>query len=167
VKTVVLVGCGKSKLDHAAPAKDLYTSSLFKKARAYAEREGDAWAILSAKNFLVMPDEVIEPYEQEMGKLDPDRRRQWQIHVNYSVRSRWPQEDWRYVALVGELYKIGFQWPSMLPTEYPLDGMMIGERLQFLTPSGGRARNDASNAESVPGVAPAPSAVQGLLFKAS
>jgi len=36
--TICLVGCGKSKLDRAAPAKDLYTGSLFRAARAFAEQ---------------------------------------------------------------------------------------------------------------------------------
>jgi hypothetical protein len=34
--TVVLISCVKKKLDHAAPAKDLYTSPLFRLSWKYA-----------------------------------------------------------------------------------------------------------------------------------
>jgi hypothetical protein len=47
---VVLVACGKSKRPEACPARELYTGTLFRKARAWAERHGDAWAILSARH---------------------------------------------------------------------------------------------------------------------
>lgn len=46
---VVLVGCVKRKLSHPAPARDLYTSPLFAKGRAYAEASGAAWFVLSAQ----------------------------------------------------------------------------------------------------------------------
>jgi hypothetical protein len=49
----VLVSCVKDKLDHPAPAKDLYTSDLFRKARGYAERVGVPWFILSSEHGLV------------------------------------------------------------------------------------------------------------------
>ncbi len=44
-----------------SPAKDLYVSALFDKERAYAERTGIPWFILSAQHGLVAPDEVLEP----------------------------------------------------------------------------------------------------------
>jgi hypothetical protein len=44
---VVLVGCVKTKLSHAAAARDLYISPLFRKQRAYAEGSGSPWFILS------------------------------------------------------------------------------------------------------------------------
>lgn len=37
---VVLVGCSAAKLEKPAPARDLYTSPLFRKARAYALASG-------------------------------------------------------------------------------------------------------------------------------
>src|SRR5690606_13413659 len=57
-RTIALVSCVSSKEPHAAPARDLYTSALFRKARAYAERNADAWYILSAKYGLVDPNRV-------------------------------------------------------------------------------------------------------------
>jgi hypothetical protein len=59
---IALVACCGRKLDRAAPAAELYTSPLFRKAAAYA-RTFDGWYILSAKYGLVRPDAVIEPYD--------------------------------------------------------------------------------------------------------
>lgn len=73
---LILIGCVKSKLEHPAPAKDLYTSALFRKERAYAESSGKPWFILSAKHGLLSPDEVIEPYEVYL-KTMPDAYRAW------------------------------------------------------------------------------------------
>jgi len=73
---LILIGCVKSKQDHPAPAKDLYTSALFRKERAYAESSGKPWFILSAKHGLVSPDEVIEPYDVYL-KTMPDAYRAW------------------------------------------------------------------------------------------
>lgn len=64
--THLLIGCGARKLDHAAPARDLYTGPLFRAARTYAEASGLPWAILSARYGLVMPEQVIEPYDYRL-----------------------------------------------------------------------------------------------------
>lgn len=58
---IVLVGCAAKKLDYRAPARELHTFQLFRSARMWAEREGDAWYILSALHGLVPPDRVLQP----------------------------------------------------------------------------------------------------------
>ncbi len=67
-----LVGCCKKKLDRAAPARELYQSDLFKSSVAWLEArdELDGWAILSAKHRLVMPDDVIYPYELSLADMN-------------------------------------------------------------------------------------------------
>jgi hypothetical protein len=140
LKTVVLVGCGKQKLARAAQAKDLYTGQLFRLARAYAERVGDEWAILSAKHFLVMPDDVIEPYDLCLGDLDRDHLRQWIGNTNWFIRSRWKtwENPVRFVCLAGKEYARALgsrsDGGSVVPVSalYPLEGMGLGKRIQFL-----------------------------------
>ena len=44
-RAVIIIGCVKQKISVRAKAKDLYTSDLFKKRRAYAEASGKPWAI--------------------------------------------------------------------------------------------------------------------------
>jgi len=63
-----LVSCSGPKLAHKAPARDLYTSQLFKAQLAVAEKKHPLVYILSAKYGLVELDRVIEPYDQQLGK---------------------------------------------------------------------------------------------------
>lgn len=74
---VVLVGCVKSKRSQGALAKDLYTSDYFAKMRAYAERMGRPWFILSAEHGLVSPDEWLEPYDCYLPDMSVEYRRSW------------------------------------------------------------------------------------------
>lgn len=65
--TIGLVGCAAAKLTRPAPARELYTSQLFRKASAYAEAHSDRWYILSALHGLVSPETVLEPYNVKLG----------------------------------------------------------------------------------------------------
>lgn len=67
---LVVVPCGRRKIWAAQPqrgptrADDAYTGTLFALNRAYAERFGDAWVVLSGKYGFIPPDfEVEGPYE--------------------------------------------------------------------------------------------------------
>jgi len=84
---VVLVGCVKTKRPEATPAKDLYTSALFKKERAYAERNGKRWFILSAQHGLVGPEEMLEPYDLQLSRTTTQYRRDWGARVVEQLRS--------------------------------------------------------------------------------
>ena len=76
-RRVVLVSCAKSKVQEPAAAKDLYSSARFRKARAYAERLGDPWFILSAEHGLVAPDEWLAPYERYLPDTPREYRLAW------------------------------------------------------------------------------------------
>lgn len=64
---VGIVGCGSAKREHAAPAKDLYTSSYFALKRQFAEEYCDQWYVFSAKHGLVAPDTVLDPYDASLS----------------------------------------------------------------------------------------------------
>ena len=74
---IVLVTCVKSKGTRPCAAKDLYTSTLFKKQRAHAEKTGVPWFILSAEHGLVGPDEWIAPYERYLADTTMSYRAAW------------------------------------------------------------------------------------------
>lgn len=74
---IVLVTCVKSKGTQPAAAKDLYTSALFRKERAYAERVGVPWFILSAEHGLVAPEEWLAPYERYLADTSGSYRSAW------------------------------------------------------------------------------------------
>ena len=76
-----LVGCVKAKLDHAAPAADLYVSTLFRGRRTYVERTCERWFILSALYGLVRPSVLLEPYDVALNKASRAHRRTWATSV--------------------------------------------------------------------------------------
>jgi hypothetical protein len=67
------VACSGKKTETAAPARELYLGQLFKKSVAYIEAvdAGAPWFILSALHALVLPDEVIAPYECRLKTKRP------------------------------------------------------------------------------------------------
>lgn len=74
---LIILGCGKAKLDRPAMAADLYTGALFRDALGYAEHQlavgaCDAIRILSAKHGLLRTDQVISPYELWLGDLSTE-----------------------------------------------------------------------------------------------
>ncbi len=79
--TLVVVPCGKSKIWHAQPelgpvqAKEVYTGQPFKANRAYAEKFGHAWVVLSAKYGFVFPEMLLPAdYDVTFGDRDSPER---------------------------------------------------------------------------------------------
>lgn len=88
--STILVACCGRKLKDAAPAADLYISSLFKKSRTYAEQRG-RWFILSALHGLVDPTAMIAPYNvtlRSMRIADAE-------HGGEKFKSKWSRLVWR------------------------------------------------------------------------
>ena len=86
---LALISCGKAKLDHAAPARDLYTGGLFRAAVRHAEAEYDDYRVLSAKWHLLRPDRVIEPYDVSMADLTASQRAVWGEVVSAQAICAW------------------------------------------------------------------------------
>lgn len=78
---IILIGCGKQKLEGEHPAKDLYTGSLFRSRRTYAENMGDSWFIISAKHGLLSPTRTIKSYDVSIEGLTPLDRAAWFVGV--------------------------------------------------------------------------------------
>ena len=76
-----LIGCVKKKLDHAAPAADLYVSPLFGGRRAYVERTCERWLVLSALHGVVRPEADLEPYDVTLNDASQSERRSWAAKV--------------------------------------------------------------------------------------
>lgn len=85
---IALVGCVKTKLGYAAPARDLYTSDLFRGRRAAVERRAARWFILSTQYRLLEPEQRIEPYESGLADLPIRERREWANAVIDALRTR-------------------------------------------------------------------------------
>ncbi|MEX2551955.1 MAG: DUF6884 domain-containing protein [Actinomycetota bacterium] len=132
---VVLVACAGTKVPRPAPAKDLYVSALFLKSRSYAERVGYRWYILSAKHGLLGPEELVAPYDVTLKDLPRAERRAWAERVFERLRDELHSGD-HVMFLAGSTYRQDLS--GLLANEgyafkAPLEGLRIGEQLQWLT----------------------------------
>ncbi|AMK26834.1 MULTISPECIES: DUF6884 domain-containing protein [Sphingomonadaceae] len=129
---VFLVACVAAKLDRPAPARDLYASPWFQKARAYVERQGGAWFILSAKHGLIAPETVIAPYDETLGAMKAGARRLWGARV---IEAMAEQIDAAapLIVLAGRNYRDPL-WPQIeRRASVPMEGLGIGQQLAWLS----------------------------------
>lgn len=133
-RPVTLVSCVKGKHGQPLPARDLYASDWFRKARAYAEQRGGRWYILSAEYGLVDPQDVIRPYERTLYGMDAGERTAWAARVGGQLRAVLQPGD-RVEILAGERYR-----EHLLPVlraaghdvTVPMEGLEIGQQLAWL-----------------------------------
>jgi len=97
--SIALISCVKSKLDHPAPAAELYTSALFKRQREWAIARCGSWFILSAKHGLLRPNHVVAPYELTLKRAPAVERRAWSLRVLDQLRSQLHTLDGRYFEI--------------------------------------------------------------------
>lgn len=129
---VFLVACVAAKLDRPAPARALYTSPWFQKARAYVERQGAPWFILSAKHGLIVPETVIAPYDETLGAMKAGARRLWGARVIEAMAAQIDAAA-PLIVLAGRNYRDPL-WPSIeRRASAPMAGLGIGQQLAWLT----------------------------------
>ena len=132
MKKIVLISCVKSKLDHPAKAKDLYTSTLFRYNLEYARHlNPDAIYILSAKYGLLDLDQVIEPYEMTLNNMPEFDRKVWSMRVLAALRQKADLKSDLFIFLAGEKYRHHLL-PAMSHYEIPLEGLALGQQMQEL-----------------------------------
>ena len=132
---LVLVSCVKSKGPHAAPARELYTSAWFTKARDLMETSGARWFVLSSLYHLVSPETVIEPYDYTLNTLGVRERKAWAKKVLEQLE---PQLDGtrRIVMFAGQRYR---EFPIQplerlgIAVEVPMENLRQGQQLAWLT----------------------------------
>lgn len=133
-KIVALVSCVKKKLTAAAPARNLYVSPLFRGLRSYAERNADAWFILSAEHGLLRPDQIVAPYERTLNTMPKTDRLTWAERVGNQLLKELPAGA-MIVMLAGARYR-EFLLPLLVGQGFavavPLEGLQLGEQLQRL-----------------------------------
>jgi hypothetical protein len=120
---VGLIGCSKDKLDHPAPAHELYQGQFFKLTMQYIVRSvvigacnagsRNEWGILSAAHGLVLPDQVVAPYDKYLGGLLSAERKQWETMVHEQLMERWG-DGVIYTVVAGYDYRSAVKQMSMV-----------------------------------------------------
>ncbi len=134
-RRIALVSCCGEKLAHAAPARQLYRSQLFRKSAAWVEQQGLEWFVLSAAYGLIKPDDQLAPYDKSAARMSTEERAAWAREVALQLDARFADNpELEIVLLAGQAYT---GWIPLVSgfarVEQPLEGMQIGERLRWLT----------------------------------
>jgi len=127
MKPLFLIACSAAKLDHPAPAAELYTGQAFKLAKAAAAAAGADVLILSALHGVVRPDQVIAPYNRALSEMNTQQRRVWAAMAAQQL------EQYKYrptVCLAGKHYAAATS--DFYHAAYPLAGKGIGQQLAEL-----------------------------------
>jgi hypothetical protein len=134
-QTVYLISCVKKKRTKPSPARELYRSDWFKKAREYVETSNCAWFVLSAKYGLVSPDQIISPYKKTLNKMLVSERKAWAEKVLRQLQKAMPQLS-QVIVLAGERYR-EFLIPNLevdrVSVVVPMKGLAIGQQLRWLS----------------------------------
>lgn len=131
-----LVGCVKSKLRVPSAAQDLYVSTLFRGRCGYVERSCEQWFIMSAKYGLILPQQIVAPYDATLKTASPEQRREWSKKVVMSLQETigpvkghvfevHAGAEYRDFGLVQGLEVLGAQ------VENPVENRGLGQQLAF------------------------------------
>ena len=138
MRQLFLVACVAKKQSKASPARDLYISPWFCRARAYAEASGAPWLVLSAEHGLLEPDSIVAPYERTLNRMRVPERKRWAGHVLCQLRPHLKDVD--QVVLLGGRRYTEFLAPqiraSAVTVKQPLAHLRIGEQLRWFKEQG-------------------------------
>lgn len=106
----------------------------------YAEDTYDAWFILSAKNHLLDPNYVIEPYDANLSEFSQAQRLKWASRVCEQITSKYPNPSrCKLYFHTGESYRrelIDLLRRKHYICTVPLKGLRIGEQIAWYSKSG-------------------------------
>lgn len=142
---ITLIACSATKLTRPAPAYEIYQGALFGKAWKYACATSDVIGILSAEYGLLLPDQVISPYEKSLNAMNTRERIAWATKVFKQLEQQWPlfQEPVELVFLTGQHYRKDLiktlhssnslkSIQNQVLISEPMKGMPIGKQMQWL-----------------------------------
>lgn len=139
-RRIALVGCVKSKRRGTHPARDLYTSALFTKRRAFVEARGLPWFVLSALHGLVAPDDRIAHYDKTLNRMSVRDRAAWgQMVVRQLEERLGPVAGTTFEVHAGARYVEAIE--PLLRTagaviHVPTAGKRMGEQLRWYARGG-------------------------------
>lgn len=131
-----LISCAKSKQNYPCRADEMYRSSApFSKAHDYAIVQYDRVAILSAKHGLLLPHEVIEPYEQTLKTMRRKAKKQWADRVYKQLKDKFDfkiiSEIFFHAGMDYREYLIPLMRREGVRVQVPLEGLRQGKQLQW------------------------------------
>lgn len=128
---IVFLSCVKTKQSTRCAARDMYTSDLFRKSLAYAEKlQPTRIFILSAKYGLLDPNEMIDPYNATLVNASNDVCKRWAYMVYKQMQEKQINFDEEAVFLCGKNYR-KYLITKFTNAAAPLKHLGIGQQLAF------------------------------------
>jgi hypothetical protein len=130
-----VVACGQVKQDTAAPARELYTGDLTRKAIGFASERGGEYGtgapcvILSARYGVLDLDDEVHPYDTRLDDLTPGELDEWRWMVVEQIADRGCSNATIYVH-GGARYvtELGAALPDARIVPFFREGEAIGQR---------------------------------------
>lgn len=136
VTTLAMISCTKKKYGNPCKASEMYSAShLFKKAYAYCTKKHDQVVILSAKYGLLLPEEVIKPYDETLRKMTNQEVKQWSENVFKAMQEKLDLNKNQIVFFyAGKLYRkyLTLKLEAIgIDCKTPLQNLGIGKQLKW------------------------------------
>lgn len=108
MERIALVACVKEKLNHSASAMEMYTGDSFKSWMSDAKAHNvDHIYILSGKYGLLELNEIIEPYDLNLGHQDASYIENWKKSVISKLKAKHSLADTHLIIYTNEVYYEG------------------------------------------------------------
>lgn len=128
---IVFLSCVKTKQATRCAARNMYTSDLFKKSLAYAEKLQPAHIyILSAKYGLLELQDVIEPYNATLVGANDATCKRWAYMVYKQMLEKNINFNDEAVFLCGKNYR-KYLITKFTNAAAPLKHLGIGQQLAY------------------------------------
>lgn len=141
-----LVSCSSQKLDHVAPARELYASSLFRSSLKLAERLCERVYVLSARHGVVSLDQVLAPYNVTLSRMPTKDRVLWGYRCAIQLVALEGALPMNAALYAGREYVEPIE-QALRPLRWklhdPMRGLQIGERLAWLVKQLAASEHDA------------------------
>lgn len=130
---IALVSCVSKKKLGIHKAKDLYISDWFKKARVYVENNNyDKWCILSAKYYLVDPEQELPYYELYLPKQSKEYKQEWANKVMGQLSAISSCDIDIFAGMEYRKYLVLLLEARGFKVNIPMQGLGIGSQLKWL-----------------------------------
>ena len=100
---VAVINCGSAKQHKKCKAQDLYIGSLFLASQEFCKSKYDQYCILSAKYHVLLPDDIVEPYDMFLTKFSKKDKEEWSRITAEQLLTKFP-EDTEFDFYVSQSY---------------------------------------------------------------
>lgn len=131
---VGLLATARKKSTKSAPVTEFYQSPLFQKTLEYASHHYDRMYFYNAKDGLLLPEDIMDPYDVSIKTFSHHQREEWAQKVIEQFSEYETSTDILVCLHGGSVYRKHLE-PQLNRFNYiyevPLKGLGIGEQLSW------------------------------------